>query len=261
MRHVPFFFSCCLGLASCALSASPSIQHISLCLDDVDVYPWHMQNNTGLSVLMIEQVGKQLEINFILQRMPWRRCLAMVQTGQIQGAIGASFLPARQEQAVYPAHNGTQPDVRRRMSTTRYYLYRLKGGQLRWNGQQISDDARPVGVQLGYSIADNLRALGREVDESEKEPEQLLRKLYLGKLSAVALVESVGSELLNKPEYADKIMRLGPALARKEYYLVFSQQFVFKNKALAEKIWDTVASVRTSTAYQQQLRSFGISDD
>ncbi len=228
---------------------------LRLCQDDVDVYPWHMTTGQGLSNLMLGMVGKQLDIFIETESMPWKRCLAMVEKGQIDGAIAASFRPERMAIGAYPLTEQNKVDTNRRMSDETYVFFVRKDDphQPVWNGKLLTKTDKPVAAQLGYSAVGLLREMGAIVDDSDKRPELLLRKLLMGQVSAAVLNAHQGEQLLKEPAFSGKIIRLEPPLHTREGYLLFSHAFAKQQPQLAKRIWEEIAKVRESAAYQREM--------
>lgn len=237
------------------LSAQPVLR---LCHDDVDVYPWHMQGNQGLSFRMMDAVARQAGVRVAYTPLPWTRCLASVAAGEQDGALAASYSAERAAAIVYPATDGDVPDRSRRMSSDSYSLYKLKGQPLEWDGKQFRNLHGRIAVQHGYSIGNVIRQLGAEVDDSDKEPAQVLRKLLLGSVAGAALVTGEGEQQRKGDRFGGRIVRLDPPLQTKEYYLVLSHPFVQAHVRLAETLWNKIAVVRQSAAYRQAAAEVGV---
>lgn len=239
------------------LSQASAAAEIRLCQDDVDVFPWHMKSRQGLSPFMLNEVSKRTGIAIAVESMPWKRCLAMVQTGQIDGAIAASYSQERMAIGSYPLNSQKTIDTHRRMSEEAYSLFILKNNpeQVHWNGKQLSTTTKPVAAQLGYSIVKTLQTMNILVDDSDKRPELLLRKLMLGTVSAAVLNTRQGEFLLKDPAFSGSIIQLEPPLVKREGYLLLAHDYVRSNPAQAERIWDEIAQVRESAAYQREMLS------
>lgn len=244
-----------LLLLPLVLSAQPVVR---LCYDDVDVYPWHTQGNQGLSFRMMDAVARQSGVQVTYAPLPWKRCLALVGTGEQDGALAASYSEERAATVVYPATDSTVPDPNRRMSSDSYSLYKLEGQPLEWDGKRFRNLQGRIAVQHGYSIGDYLRLHGAEVDDSDKEPSQVLRKLMLGSVAGAALVTGEGEQQRKDGRFSGRIVRVDPPLQAKEYYLVLSHPFVKAHARLAETLWNNVAAVRQSAAYRQAAEAAGI---
>jgi polar amino acid transport system substrate-binding protein len=92
----------------------------------------------------------------------------------------------------------------------------------------------------------------------EEEPSHIanLRKLVAGRLDAYAELESQIRPILrsNEAEFGG-IYELSPPVLTKPYYLMFSKVFYSKTPEIAERIWDAIAAVSQSPAWQDLLVS------
>lgn len=242
------------ALAQAPAAASPS--ELRLCAEDGDSYPWLLNDRPGLNLLMIKQVEQQLGLRIQVQRLPWKRCVMLLQTGGVDGAFKMRFTPERQAFARFPSRDG-KPDVTRRMLTESYHLYRLKGAPVNWDGRVLTPGGVNIGAQSGFSVAPMLKDLGASVDESTRLADVLLHKLSLGRNDMVALQTSQGDyALAQDAKLLAAIERVEPPLAVQPYFLVFAPAFADSHPQLVERVWDSIATVRESATYQRQVETF-----
>jgi len=209
----------------------------------------------GITVELLKMAAQRIGVQFEYKRMPWKRCLYAVEHGMADAAFHASFKPARAKFGVYPTRDG-QLDPSRRIYKNSYVFYARKGSGVLWDGQTIHNASRPIGTQLSYSIADDLRKMGYAVEE-EASVANNLNKLAAGRISAYAEIESIADDTLDKEEsrYED-IVKLQPPLREKFYYLLISKSFYEKNPQLAEQIWDAVRDVQQTDAYREMVGKY-----
>jgi polar amino acid transport system substrate-binding protein len=209
----------------------------------------------GITVELFKMVAQSVGMRIEFKRMPWKRCLYAVEHGMADATFHASFKPARAEFGVYPNRDG-QLDSSRGIYTNAYVFYAQKGSGVSWNGKTLGNASRPIGTQLSYSIADDLRQMGYEVEE-EANVSNNLNKLAAGRISAYAEIESIADYTLDKekPRY-ENIVKLRPPLTEKVYYLLISKSFVRKNPKLAERIWDAVRDVQQTEAYREMVGKY-----
>lgn len=242
---------CLLG--SAAGLAGAQAPTIRLCAEDEDAHPWLLQDGRGLNQEMLRKVEQRLGLRFSIERQPWRRCLQSLRNNQVDGAFKASFSAERQEFAHYPMRDG-RVDPSRRMLDERYYLYRRLGASVTWDGQTLATGGRPVGAQAGFSIVPWLAERGVQVDDGTRHAEAVLAKLMNGRIGAAALQAQQAEHLLKRnPAWAAELERLEPPLLSKPYYLLLSRAWVAREPALAERVWNTIATVRESADYRRLL--------
>jgi polar amino acid transport system substrate-binding protein len=125
-----------------------------------------------------------------------------------------------------------------------------------WNGSALADASRPIGTQLSYSIAEDLRQMGYEVEE-EANVANNLNKLVAGRISAYAEIESIADYTLSKEKVLyENIVKLHPPIREKVYYLLISKSFVRNNPKLTEQIWDAVRDVQQTEAYREMVGKY-----
>jgi polar amino acid transport system substrate-binding protein len=134
-----------------------------------------------------------------------------------------------------------------------YRLYVRAGSGVGWDGKTLTNLHAPVGATPGYAVVGVLRAMGVAVAE---EPDHManLRKLVAGRIDAYAELDTHVPPLLrsNRAEFGG-IIELSPPVLTKPYYLMFSKNFYARAPEVAERIWDAIALVNESSAYQDLL--------
>lgn len=237
----------CLLAGPAAAAARPSIP---LCFERQEVLPWRTLDGSGLNFELLNEVARRSGIDFDYQSMPWKRCLAQLKANQVVGAFSVSFNAERQAFAAYPG--GRQADPNRRMHIDSYVLARRVGTKVDWDGKAFHDLDGRIGIQLGYSVGDFLRARNVPVDEGSQRADELVEKLLAGRVAAAALGGATAKRLMRNPAIAGKIEVRPVPLVEKPYYLLLSRQFVATDPALAERIWKNIEAVRNSPAYRRR---------
>ncbi len=243
---------CCLLFAFLVVcqptQAQPRV--VSVCYDETTVRPW--VNKAGVALL--KTTASLRDIQFEQVPLPWLRCLRDVDRGIYAGAIGASYSDERAAFAVYPTTADGQLDPSRRMLSSSYSLFRVKGATGGWDGKQFHDLTTRVIAQRGYSVVADLRKLGVLVDQSAKDPETVFKMLIAGRSQLGALVTEQGDETLAKPEFRKQLEKLTPPLVVKDYYLVFGRRYYEDNRRMVEEMWDHLAVVRDAKDAESLLR-------
>lgn len=245
--------TCALFLGASLCMPATAAEIMVFCLEKADVRPWRTQDGGGLNIELLNRVARRLGVSFQYTAMPWKRCLAEVKANTVSGAVGASFKPDRLEIGSYPG--GDKPDAAKRLNSDRYVLLRRKGSQAGWDGKAFRNLDGPVGIQLGYSIGDQLRALGVTVDDGAQQGRELALKLASGRLTAAATLEGEAHALLEAdPRLAARLEVLPAPLTEKPYFLMLSNDFVNNRGDMARRIWSSIEEVRLSPDYQKLER-------
>jgi len=209
----------------------------------------------GITLELLKMVETQVGVRFQFNRMPWKRCLYMVEKGLADATFHASYQPDRAEYGVFPFRDG-KLDPTRAIYINAYAIYVKKGSGVTWNGKTLGNISRPIGTQLSYAITDDLRKMGYEVEE-EGNVISNLEKLLAGRISAYADQESIVDAALRKlgSKYA-LIEKLQPALSEKVYYLLISKKFAAEHPQLTEQIWDAVGDIQKTDPYREMLKKY-----
>lgn len=234
------------------LPGAASAVEMKVYYEDKEQPPYYLGNSEdipggapGVAVEMVRMLPEKIpELAIILGRRPWARCLAMLKSGAADAIFNASFSPDRLDTGRYPMANG-RADPKRRIATISYSLYVLGGSPVSFDGRTVTGLTTPVGAPLGYSVVNDLKRMGLEVEEAPST-HMNLTKLIRGRVAACALQDVSAAALISRhPEFKD-IVRLTPPLESKAYYLMLSRQFVDRQPELAMRIWDALREIRES---------------
>jgi polar amino acid transport system substrate-binding protein len=208
----------------------------------------------GLTIEVLRMASERANIAIELSRVPWERGLYLLETGQADAIFASSYVEDRLRYGVYPMKDG-HPDTRRKLFDQSYRLYVRTGSGIGWDGKTLTALHAPVGATTGYAVVPVLRAMGLDVVE---EPSHLvnLRKLAAGRIDAYAELDTHVRPLLrSSPAEFGGIIELSPPVLSKPYYVMFSKIFYARAADAAERIWDAIAEVNESAAYQDLLHS------
>ncbi len=225
--------------------AGPSV--LRLGYSDVETFPYQMGNSAemvdppGLAIELIRFAAEESGIQVQFLRMPNRRVLFALKSGQIDGAFIFSHNEERAAFASYPLQNG-KLDSNRRLARLAYYLYRMPNNPVSWDGSKLSNVQLKIGANTGYSIVDDLLKMGVPVEEA-RNTEKNFEKLKLGRISAVAAQDEMADPYLLKIGMT-QVEKLPKPLVAKDYYLIFGQDFYGKNSPTIEKLWDKIGEIR-----------------
>lgn len=247
MRLFCLLFLLLLGMGQVARAQS---RVVTVCYDETAVRPW--VNKAGVALL--KTTASLQHVEFEQVALPWLRCLRDVGNGTMAGAIGASYSDERAAFAVFPATADGQLDTSRRMQSSSYSLYRVKGTNSSWDGKQFTNLSSRVVVQRGYSVVADLTKMGVLVDQTAGDAETVLRMLIAGRSQLGALVTELGDEMLTKPEFRRQFEKISPPLVVKSYYLIFGKRYYETNTRLVEELWNHLAVVRDAKDPDSLLR-------
>ncbi len=213
----------------------------------------------GLTVELLRMASELANVPIELSRTPWQRGLYLIEAGQADAIFASSYVEDRLRFGVYPMRNG-QPDTSRKLFDQSYRLYVRAGSGVGWDGKALTHLQAPVGATPGYAVVPVLRAMGVTVVEESSHIANL-RKLAAGRIDAYAELDTHVRPLLQgNPLEFGSIVELSPPVLTKPYYLMFSKIFYARAPDVAERLWDAIAVVNDSPAYQDLLHGSKYAD-
>ncbi|NOX33184.1 MAG: transporter substrate-binding domain-containing protein [Deltaproteobacteria bacterium] len=214
-----------------------------------------LDEKPGMGVEAIKLLEKKLDIEITIKRLPWKRCLRELEKGNIDGLFTASYKDKRKKYGRYPEKNG-KVDPSRRFTSASYAFYKLTGSKLDFTGKNYKIFTGKVGGPLGYSIIDDLKKKGLQMEESSST-EIDFKKLLSNRLQAVAALELTGDYYLTmNKNFSKKIVKMEPLIVEKPYYFIVSHQLYETNHELAEKIFDSIAEIRENPDFKKKLADY-----
>ncbi|EPS5698496.1 substrate-binding periplasmic protein [Vibrio vulnificus] len=245
MRYLLFLF--CMLLSPFSPQASP-VTTITLAYGDVESFPFQMGNGNlvaeppGISVDVIEQAARLLNIKINYVRVPGKRVLSQIKANQVNGGFIFSYSQERAQYARYPMKD-QQADHNLRIATLDYYFYKLKEQPFTWDGLQLSSIGDvPVGAHTGFSITKRLKESNVNILEIGST-EKLFEMLGKRRLSAIAIQSNIASSYINEHQLSN-VERVSPPISTKDYYLIFSHEFAEENPQLVQNIWEMIGLIR-----------------
>ncbi|MBC7714520.1 MAG: transporter substrate-binding domain-containing protein [Rhizobacter sp.] len=238
------------------LHASTSV--IRLCYEDSNVFPWITGDEKGLAITQLKIVEKSLPIHIKFIRLPWKRCQIQARVGQVNGIIAASYTKERTEWGTYPMDNNNKVDREYRTHTDSFFVYARKESGITWNGNNFQNlGENQVGVQLGYSVGNDLVDQGHKILSSFKTPYDLFKALDSGMVKVAVLQNHASAKSLKEhPELGLKIERQEAPFKVADQYVVFNTTFFKNNSTLCINIWKALALSRKNPDYIKDEQAF-----
>jgi len=251
MRRLSIF-----GLLWGVVSVSFAGEPLKICTDLNFWYPFTYVKegkSVGLQLDIISSAADKVGVSIEYTPLPWKRCLKEAEIGSYDGIAVASYKDTRAEFMFYPSDAGTVNRSAQRVMQVEYIVVTPTSNDYQYNGD-VSTLPTPVRVPRGYSIADDLKKKGVEVDSGASGDENNIKKmLRAGKGSLVTLPKVV--EILGeKPAFKGKMKVSTQPLKSKSYFLAFSKKGR-SEEGVRQKLWREIALVRDDVAFMQAASS------
>ena len=197
----------------------------------------------GALLEMMKLVEKKIHIKIVFKRVPWKRGLFELKSGEVDALLAASYKKERLDFGVYPTKN-KQIDISKRTHYNSYYLYKIKNAPTLWDGKTFTNVSKGICVEREYSIVSDLRKNAVLVHEFNSTL-KCMDILNNDRVDAVAALEFTGDYIIKQTKYKN-IVKVNNALKTKVYHMMMSHKFVNAHPKLSELIWDTIEKVRES---------------
>lgn len=252
-------------LAVLAFTGQVRAEAIELVYEPVENPPRYLgttaqvpKDKPGVTIDVFREAARRLGVTLAFERVPWKRGLFMIETGEADGIFHASFKAERTAYGVYPMlADGKTPDETRAVFSQRYSFFVRREAGVSFDGRKLSGtEGRAVAVTRGYSVSKELEALGIPYEE-ERTQALNLAKLDNGRVAAYAELDNMIAPYLaeNGGAFAG-ITRLTPAISEKAYYLLFSKNFYKKKTLLADAFWNEIRNINASPLLGEILRKY-----
>lgn len=255
----------CLFIPSWSFAAT----ELTFCYEDKALPPYYLGDNDripstrpGASIEHLQRLVSQLpatqlpDVTLKLVRLPWKRCLAALTTGQVDALI-ASYRPERKTLGQYPLLQ-QQPDPRRAFGEHRTCLVSREDANWHWDGQRFHGltelvIARPLGYAPLKSTTQQQMTMHYTLSGTMD-----LDLLAKGRVHAVTTLCEIAGRRLEPAEIRHRQLKvLFPPLHSNTGYLIFSHAFYQQHPAVAEQLWELLAKDKGEDIYLRYLDELG----
>lgn len=251
----------CLATAASDIAGTgTSITALQFCYEDKALPPYYLGNNAtipanrpGASIEHLRRLSAAIpNLQLQLTRLPWKRCLAALEAGQVDAVI-ASFQPERLALGQYPMQD-QQPDPERGFGAHQTCLVSHKDARWYWDGRRFYGvDELIVARPLGYAPlkSPSQQKITMHYTLSGTMDLALLAK---GRIHAVTtLCQIAGQAIRSAAIKAQSLKVLYPPLYSNTGYLVFSKQFYQRHPELAAALWQQLVKDKGTDIYLRYL--------
>ncbi len=237
------------AIAIACLSSLPlSATELRLCSEYEEYVPSVLypkgDGSEGESIAQrVEKAAKRIGLEITISRHPWKRCMKLVEQGDVDGLFPIIATNSREERYRFPQ------DGQGYLLRVDYPLFVLRGGAFDRDdtktllvGQQgLNDDLyrllkqKGLAAPYGYVMRQRLMAAGFQGPDSI-EPRLGLRQVREGKLDGYAIEREIGLTLL-RLSGIDNVVPTRYPLERATWHVAFNRDFYRINREAVDKFW------------------------
>lgn len=251
--RAPIVTSLCAAAVTIVAAPATAVT-LRLCTDEQSRLPYITPQGTGMADMLIREAAKEVGVTVEFRPAPITRCREEIRVHAMDGFPTVPYSASITKFMAFPMH-GTEPDASRAVGNIRALVFRRVGTQAAWDGARFAQLTTPVLVPFGsVLLLDRLTQMGIPLENTARGLEANFQKLMAGRAELAVGSEFTGTVLMGQPQYAGKIEALPAPFTDEPYYLGVSKRFRDANPGVMEKLWNTMARIRKSPAYQQAMR-------
>lgn len=240
---------------SAAAAAEGCTKKLTIAFFDWKPYHYHddASEPTGLDIELMRETFAAAGCEVQLKVMPWKRTLLAIKFGTIDGALGASRLPEREEYAWF-----TRPY--RRETMVMFMRHKDLTDDTAMSVADIATGDKRIGVLLGSWYGDEFAALYKADPTLRKrilqtpEYEVLFNWLVKDRVDVVFNDLFNGVHILKTMNAMDKV-GIHP-MALNDDYIHFILSKLTVSEATVESINDAIANFQRTEGYAQILHKY-----
>lgn len=254
----------CFAVFFCRIALTPSYaEDITICTDLNYWYPYsYVEKNVakGMHIDIAEKALSRLGYHPVFTPLPWKRCLQSIEDGRYNAVVSASYKPDRAQYMHYPPDAGSVKESEWRVMQVEYIVLVSSQNPYEFNGNPTTLP-QPVMAPLGYSIADDLQAMGVAVKTAPSIIGLVQNLVWTGKGSIVTPPMNAKA-LMNDPKVNNNVRINKLPFTSKSYFMGFSKKNPKVNLDKMAKIWDEIATIRKDETFMNQLyQKFNLTTD
>ncbi len=226
-----------------------------LCYEDQHYWPYLAGTTDipsiqpGFVLELIQQAAQATNIQLVLHRRPWKRCIQELTHNEVEGIFVSIYTPEREAWGRFPMREtdqGLQPNPQERIWTGTYAIFVHPDSQLQWNGETFSGTRFGLSAPLGYVAHKKLADLGVLAD-STYDVARGLKAVAYDRLDGYVVESRIGEQTLAQLNLTHKVKTLPVAFMETDWYLPLSHAFVQRQPETARRFWQILGKVRDAS--------------
>ncbi|MBB1489625.1 substrate-binding periplasmic protein [Oceanospirillum sediminis] len=201
-----------------------------------------ISESAGMLTDMVKMATEKAGIKAQFIHYPWKRCIALLESGQVDGIYAAIWQKKREAWGRFPKQ-GSKPDETLRMWRAEYHIFTHRDSGLQWDGQQFSGVKTGLAAPLGYVADEKLGELNVKA-QNNYLPEEGLRLVALQRLDGYVVESAIGEHLLRLSGIEGQIRVLKKVFLYADWYVPLSHQWVSLYPEKARLFWQHLARIR-----------------
>lgn len=226
-----------------------------LCHEDKAFWPYlpdpakPIEGKPGLLLDLIRNAAEDINLDVQFEAMPWKRCLANLETGKIDAAFAVIWTEGRDLKFRFPKpkrhteSSAFETDHSRALWFAEYPIFTKVGSDLLWDGERFSNVKYGLSGPPGYVVHKRLKDMG-VLYESDLLPSRGLHLVSIDRLDGYVLERLIGSHILGRLQVSSVVTPFARNFMRSAWFLPVSNAFYEQQPNVAEALWDALQESR-----------------
>lgn len=239
------YLSALLLFLSPALYANP----LQICYEDKEHSPALTKNSVngiatyGIHSQLAAKAFSLAQVEVVLFRLPWKRCLHETSIGKMDAAIGVGWTFERQQQLVFPLNKQQKPDERLCLLQVDYHLYTHQQSELSWDGEKLHQLKFGLSAPQGFVVEQKLQQL-KALSTLPSDIHSVLEMVLNQRLDGYVLADFVADAQLKQHPKGKLIKKLQPPFYQQPLFLAFSPKLAQNQPQLVQSVWQQIPRAR-----------------
>lgn len=222
-----------------------------------DFAPYHFESDgrlQGFEIEIIREVARTTGREARFEQYPWSRCLAMVESGQVDAMMNIFQTEDRERFLYFRAEN-----ILHHEENTLWI--RRDREDIVYRGQPAELGGHRLGAIQDYSYGSEFDRVAGGLDiEFSVDERALLRKLVHRRVDVIVGNTLVLEWLARTDGVRDQVVQLEPGLSEDPLYLAFSRARP-GNEEVASRFGDALRRFKGTAEYLEVLERYGVAPD
>jgi len=194
----------------------------------------------GTHISLLEAAFKAINLEYSFLKMPWKRCLAAVEKGEVDAVLAAEFREERKQIFRYPAGTPGAQSHSQAVEMMEFIVVTRAGTDVTSLAGGDGIPPNPVGVPLGYLSEASIQSLGQETVEIMNHKD-LFDLLDRQRVNSLLLSRTLFDFFHSHPDYSGKYTAHKINGHSGPLYLPFSMKSTLSPETI-QTIWQAIES-------------------
>ncbi len=241
------------GIWGLCLPAVSVADVLNLCADGRDWYPFTYREglrSRGMHVDIVTQALQHLDYDYTVIPSPRDRCIAHVQSGEMDGMISVAYNSNLARFLTYPPDAKNAQESQWRIMQVDHVVVTYLEDDYEFDGN-VETLPAPIRIPSGETITNDFQQVWSKIEKAPTDEENFYN-LVRDRVGVVITTSMMAENMNQHPRYQGLFRIQSTPVASLSYYLAFSRKsdISFEDK---KRIWHEIAKWRNDYVFMLQM--------